>query len=125
MKIIAILLLSFPTITFAQNVASPMLVIKMLEGAEANITEFCGAENIIEFTRSPEVHETFVSVTVEGRRKMVFAPKLTGLAACKAPNGVSLIQWTAHSNLDLKGELNFSGVSKTFFVSSKLAPALN
>lgn len=121
MKFIALLILTIPSLLFAQT-ASPNLMVKMLKGAKANITSFCGSGKVLEFTQSPEAHDTFISHMVEGRRRTIFAPKLTGLAVCSAQNGVVLIQWTAHSDLDLNGELKLSGVTKSFFLSSKLRP---
>lgn len=122
MKVLAVLALIFSSATFAQVTASPVLLGKMLKSAERNITKFCGAGNVIEFTRGPEAHDTFVSTVAEGRRRTIFAPKLTGLAACKSSSGVTLIQWTAHSDNDLDGTLRPSGVTKSFFLSTKLAP---
>ena len=125
MKMFAFILLTIPGLCFAQSVASPNLLASMLKGAQVNITKFCGKGNTLEFTQSPEAHDTFVSNTVDGRRRTIFAPKLTGLAVCRASNGVILIQWTAHSDHDLNGELKLSVVTKSFFSSTKLSPVKN
>jgi hypothetical protein len=125
MKKIAFLLLTVTNICFAQELAAPNLLAEMLKGAETNIKKFCGADKILEFTRSPEAHDTYISYTSEGRRRTIFAPKLTGLAACESSNGVTLIQWTAHSERNLGGELKLSGVTKSFFISKKLSSLRN
>jgi phage FluMu protein Com len=123
MKTLFLILLAIPTISFSQDVSSPELLTKMLKGAERNIMAFCGKDKVIEFTRSPEAHDTYIRVSAEGRTRTMFAPKLTGLAVCRATEGVTLIQWTAHSAIGMDGELKFTGVTKSFFLSKKISLA--